>query len=96
MHGTAAHGVVHIRRDGRGFAVHRVVLRQLAHAGVRVEVGLPVQLAVGVGGREGVAGHPVALLQAEDVDAGLCQAPYESCARSPGPDYQHVGNIVVD
>ena len=92
--GAAAHGVVHIGSDGRVVLVDRIVLRQPAEVGVGMEVGLPVQLRLGLADRKGVQRHPAALFQTNHPDPGLGQAPGEGPAGSAGADDENVGDVV--
>ena len=92
---AAADGVVHQRRDGGVVVIDRVVLRLCPDVWVGAEVCQPVGLPILMGGRVRLGVHPVPLLQAHHVEAGVGEAPRKRPTRRAGPDYQGVHRTVV-
>ena len=95
VYGTAAHGVVHQRRNGAVFVVDGVVHRKLAHVGVGTEVGLAVQLPVVLVGGVGPRVDSASLLQTQHVHARTGEAPGDRRSRRARADYQYVDRVGV-
>ena len=91
---AAADGIVHQGRDCGVGIVDGIVFGKSPDVGIGVEVRLAVGLPVHLCGRVLGGIEPASLLQAQDIESILRQAPCERGPGCAGSDYQDINPIV--